>query len=32
VSLNASDTEPARLFAVVIVDAADKQVTIPDPQ
>jgi quercetin dioxygenase-like cupin family protein len=32
VSLNASDTEPARLLAVVIVDAADKQLTIPDPQ
>jgi quercetin dioxygenase-like cupin family protein len=31
VSVNASDTEPARLLAVVIVDAADKQVTIPDP-
>ncbi len=30
VSENASDTEPARLLAVVIVDAADKQVTIPD--
>ncbi len=32
VSENASDTEPARLLAVVIVDAADKQVTIPDPK
>ncbi len=32
VSVNASDTEPARLLAVVIVDAADKQVTIPDPR
>jgi quercetin dioxygenase-like cupin family protein len=32
VSANASDTEPARLLAVVIVDAADKQVTIPDAQ
>lgn len=32
VSVNASDTEPARLLAVVIVDAADKQLTIPDPQ
>jgi quercetin dioxygenase-like cupin family protein len=32
VSENASDTEPARLLAVVIVDAADKHVTIPDPQ
>jgi quercetin dioxygenase-like cupin family protein len=30
VSENASNTEPARLLAVVIVDAADKQVTIPD--
>ena len=30
VSANASDTEPARLLAVVIVDAADKQLTIPD--
>lgn len=32
VSVNASDTEPARLLAVVIVDAADKQLTIPDAQ
>jgi quercetin dioxygenase-like cupin family protein len=32
VSENASDTEPARLLAVIIVDAADKQLTIPDPQ
>jgi quercetin dioxygenase-like cupin family protein len=32
VSINASDTEPARLLAVVIVDAAEKQVTIPDAQ
>ena len=32
VSVNASNTELARLLAVVIVDAADKQVTIPDPQ
>ena len=32
VSENASDTEPARLLAVLIVDAADEQVTIPDPQ
>jgi quercetin dioxygenase-like cupin family protein len=32
VSVNASNTEPARLLAVVVVDAADKQVTIPDPQ
>ena len=30
VSANASDTEPARLLAVVIVDAADEQLTIPD--
>ena len=32
VSINASSTEPARLLAVVVVDAADKQVTIPDAQ
>ena len=32
VSENASDTEPARLLAVIIVDAADEQLTIPDPQ
>jgi len=32
VSANASDTETARLLAVIIVDAADKQLTIPDPQ
>ena len=32
VSANASDTEPARLLAVVIVDAADGKLTIPDPQ
>ncbi|HEX6943556.1 MAG TPA: cupin domain-containing protein [Gemmatimonadaceae bacterium] len=30
VSENASDTEPARLLAVIIVDAADKQVTLPE--
>lgn len=30
VSANASDTEPARLLAVVIVDAADEQLTIQD--
>lgn len=30
VSVNASNTEPARLLAVLIVDAADKQLTIPD--
>ncbi len=32
VSVNASDTEPARLLAVVIADAADEQLTIQDPQ
>jgi quercetin dioxygenase-like cupin family protein len=32
VSANASDTEPAQLLAVFIVDAADQQVTIPDSQ
>ena len=32
VSANASNTEPARLLAVVIVDVADKQLTIPDSQ
>ncbi len=32
VSENASGTEPARLLAVIIVDAADEQLTIPDPQ
>jgi quercetin dioxygenase-like cupin family protein len=32
VSANASDTEPARLLAVLIVDAAEKQLVIPDPQ
>ena len=31
VSANASDTEPARLLAVLIVDAADEQLVIPDP-
>jgi quercetin dioxygenase-like cupin family protein len=31
-SENASDTKPARLLAVLIVDAADKQLVIPDPQ
>jgi hypothetical protein len=30
VSVNASETEPARLLAVIIVDEADKQLTIPD--
>jgi quercetin dioxygenase-like cupin family protein len=32
VSANTSDTEPARLLAVFIVDAADKQLVIPDRQ
>ena len=32
VSENASDTEPARLLAVVVVDAADEPLTIPDGQ
>jgi quercetin dioxygenase-like cupin family protein len=32
VSVNASDTEPARLLAVIVVDEADKQLTIPDPR
>jgi quercetin dioxygenase-like cupin family protein len=32
VSANASATEPARLLAVLIVDAADEQLVIPDPQ
>jgi quercetin dioxygenase-like cupin family protein len=31
VSANASDTEPARLLAVLIVDAGDEQLVIPDP-
>ena len=31
VSVNASDSEPARLLAVLIVDAADEQLTSPDP-
>jgi quercetin dioxygenase-like cupin family protein len=30
VSENASDTEPARLLAVIVVDAADEQLTFPD--
>jgi hypothetical protein len=30
VSENASDTEPARLLAVIVVDESDKQLTIPD--
>jgi quercetin dioxygenase-like cupin family protein len=32
VSENASDTKSARLLAVLIVDAAEKQLVIPDPQ
>jgi quercetin dioxygenase-like cupin family protein len=32
VSENASDTEPARLLAVLIVDVADEQLVIPDRQ
>jgi quercetin dioxygenase-like cupin family protein len=32
VSANASDTEPARLLAVLIVDAADEQLVIPEAQ
>ena len=32
VSANASDTEPARLLAVLVVDSADDQLVIPDPQ
>jgi len=32
VSANASDTEPARLLAVFIVDAADEQLVTPDSQ
>ena len=32
VSENASDTEPARLLAVLVVDAADEQLVIPDPR
>ena len=32
VSANASDTEPARLLAVFIVDTADEQLTTPDAQ
>jgi hypothetical protein len=30
VSENVSDTEPARLLAVLIVDVADKQLVIPE--
>jgi quercetin dioxygenase-like cupin family protein len=32
VSENASDTKPARLLAVLIVDVVDEQLVIPDPQ
>jgi quercetin dioxygenase-like cupin family protein len=32
VSANASDTKPARLLAVLIVDVAEKELVIPDPQ
>ena len=32
VSENASNTAPARLLAVLIVDLADEQLVIPDPQ
>ena len=32
VSANASDTVPARLLAVLIVDAGEEQLVIPDPQ
>ncbi|HET9383701.1 MAG TPA: cupin domain-containing protein [Gemmatimonadales bacterium] len=32
VSENASNTEPARLLAVIVVDAADERLTIPDRQ
>ena len=32
VSANASDTAPARLLAVLIVDSAESQLVIPDPQ
>jgi hypothetical protein len=32
VSAKASDTEPARLLAVFIVDAAEEQLTTTDPQ
>jgi len=32
VSENASDTKPARLLAVLIVDVADKELLISDPQ
>ena len=32
VSANVSNTEPARLLAIFIVDAADEQLTIPDTE
>ena len=32
VSANASETAPARLLAVLVVDAADEQLVIPDSQ
>lgn len=32
VSVNASDTEPARLLAVLVVDLEDERLTIPDAQ
>ena len=32
VSVNASQTEPARLLAVFIADVAEKELTIPDPE
>ncbi len=32
VSANVSDTVPARLLAVLLVDAADEQLVIPDPE
>jgi len=32
VSANASDTKPARLLAVLIVDVAEKELVIPAPQ
>nr|WP_244621901.1 cupin domain-containing protein [Mesorhizobium albiziae] len=32
VSENASDTEPARLLAVLVVDGPDEQLVIPEPR
>jgi len=32
VSANASDTNPAKILAVFVVDDADKELTTPDPQ